>query len=565
MASLTLTLIWNEHHRFQCAERFTEMTALKFFVIASLKFASRASCEHARLKTHISSSAFLQNMSLTMITILNTLAVLRSLCMIRYGLAAMANAPNAFSSHSHQGAEKESSFTASSSINRTLNDPSSANRHDSKAGQLEALFIMQQYLQSSSSSSSGFRNRSSSTTFQPLTTNTGMAVARASDRPTQSSHTADQTVFTTTEVLKQKFFSDKEDDDDRLLNQILFASDDQTVSSAPFTSKTVANPTSEFTYEKEFAANKPDPDLLHHQYGNHSIGNAPSHQDLVENNVFNSMVWHPTYQPNHEEVVYNESIFSTETAHITAGVQPVELHPPMPSVTLRTVANFGGWTENSDASVALHSSNDTNHLAIPSSPSGTEALLYAAKLAGIPKGIPLALAPTQAASKAKPKGKKLSKALNERDEEIVNRIASNAASSEQESITKINMTFIPHHEITENDVLLGRGGRTNHHVGNKYYLEYKSLLQEQYLRADKDEKTSLSQKLVQKIHDRKGRFLKLADPELIGRAHCDLKRFGSSQLWYEVNLAVARRKASQTLRELNTPELRAAKRAKYAK
>ena len=40
---------------------------------------------------------------------------------------------------------------------------------------------------------------------------------------------------------------------------------------------------------------------------------------------------------------------------------------------------------------------------------------------------------------------------------------------------------------------------------------------------------------------------------------------GSVEFWYKVDLLTARRKASQALREINTPENRAAKRAKYNK
>lgn len=102
----------------------------------------------------------------------------------------------------------------------------------------------------------------------------------------------------------------------------------------------------------------------------------------------------------------------------------------------------------------------------------------------------------------------------------------------------------------ENDVLLGRGGRTNHHVGNKYYLSLKEEIQPRYLAAVKDDKTGISQELVDAIHAVHGRFLKLDE---------------ATNRWYIVDALTARKKASQTLREINTPENRAAKRAKYNK
>jgi hypothetical protein len=103
-------------------------------------------------------------------------------------------------------------------------------------------------------------------------------------------------------------------------------------------------------------------------------------------------------------------------------------------------------------------------------------------------------------------------------------------------------------EPTDRDVLLGRGGRTNHHVGNRTYLEAKETIQDRYKLASKNDKTSISQDLVDIITSRGGRFLKLDD---------DVNK------WYPVPNIVARKKASQTLREVNTPEERASKRSKY--
>jgi hypothetical protein len=103
-------------------------------------------------------------------------------------------------------------------------------------------------------------------------------------------------------------------------------------------------------------------------------------------------------------------------------------------------------------------------------------------------------------------------------------------------------------EPTDRDVLLGRGGRTNHHVGNRTYLEAKETIQERYMLASKNDKTSISQDLVDIITARGGRFLKLDD---------------EVNKWYPVPNIVARKKASQTLREVNTPEERASKRSKY--
>jgi hypothetical protein len=103
---------------------------------------------------------------------------------------------------------------------------------------------------------------------------------------------------------------------------------------------------------------------------------------------------------------------------------------------------------------------------------------------------------------------------------------------------------------TPEDVLLGRGGRTNHHPGNNRYLQAKASIQDRYMKASKDEKTSISQELVTIVKGWGGRFLKLD---------------AASDNWYEVTNLAARKKASQSLREINTAEERAAKRARYSR
>jgi hypothetical protein len=104
-------------------------------------------------------------------------------------------------------------------------------------------------------------------------------------------------------------------------------------------------------------------------------------------------------------------------------------------------------------------------------------------------------------------------------------------------------------EHTDSDVLLGRGGRSNHHPGNKRYREEVTNLQSWYLGIEgKDEKTDLSQCLVDYVHSYEGRFLE-----------------NDKAGWYVVPNIVARRKASQALREDNDPEKRAAKRTRFLK
>jgi hypothetical protein len=103
-------------------------------------------------------------------------------------------------------------------------------------------------------------------------------------------------------------------------------------------------------------------------------------------------------------------------------------------------------------------------------------------------------------------------------------------------------------EPTIDDVLLGRGSRPNLHKGNRRYLKEKEKIQPSYRAATREDKTGISQELVDAVNNWGRRFLK-SDAE--------------QNKWYEVLNSVARVKASQSLRDHNTPEDLASKRARY--
>jgi len=104
-------------------------------------------------------------------------------------------------------------------------------------------------------------------------------------------------------------------------------------------------------------------------------------------------------------------------------------------------------------------------------------------------------------------------------------------------------------EFTDTDVLFGRGGRSNHHPGNKAYRDIVTGKQDHYRSCDKNEKTKVAQGIVDHVNNEiRGRFLELDK---------------DCQRWFLVPQVVARRKVGQALRENNTEEARAAKRAKY--
>merc|ERR1719432_504433 len=108
-------------------------------------------------------------------------------------------------------------------------------------------------------------------------------------------------------------------------------------------------------------------------------------------------------------------------------------------------------------------------------------------------------------------------------------------------------------EPHEDDVLLGRGGRSNHHPGNKRYREEVKNLRKWYQEIrEKEEKTDLSQCLVDYVHSYGGRFLEEDKTTKVGS-------------WYIVPDLLARRKASQALREDPDPAKRAAKRTRHLK
>lgn len=96
--------------------------------------------------------------------------------------------------------------------------------------------------------------------------------------------------------------------------------------------------------------------------------------------------------------------------------------------------------------------------------------------------------------------------------------------------------------VTENDILCGRGGLTNHHKGNKRFRDIVALHRPDYVRAPKIHKPAVARLIVRAIRnsDPPGRFLKKDD---------------KTALWFDIGDKRAAEKASQALRE-KTPEER---------
>merc|ERR1719506_3334188 len=98
--------------------------------------------------------------------------------------------------------------------------------------------------------------------------------------------------------------------------------------------------------------------------------------------------------------------------------------------------------------------------------------------------------------------------------------------------------------ITPHDVLCGRGGLTNSHVGNKQFRKICSEYQLEYLQAKKNDKKTIALQVVVQIHAMGGRFLQ--------QGHHPPQSSSSSvgtTWWVEVPSKKALEKTSQALRE----------------
>lgn len=90
-------------------------------------------------------------------------------------------------------------------------------------------------------------------------------------------------------------------------------------------------------------------------------------------------------------------------------------------------------------------------------------------------------------------------------------------------------------DITERDILCGRGGKSNHHQGNKKYRQVVGFMKCKYQNCPaKTQKTDLSRKIVEYCHSYGGRFV---------------KKDGDNNRYYVLTKDEARKKTSQALRE----------------
>jgi len=101
--------------------------------------------------------------------------------------------------------------------------------------------------------------------------------------------------------------------------------------------------------------------------------------------------------------------------------------------------------------------------------------------------------------------------------------------------TRNHIIYISEEKIQDFDVLCGRGGRSNHHVGNKRYRQVVSEMKAGYRNIDvKSAKTDLSRLIVEYVHGYGGRFVRMEED-------------GKYRL---LTVNEARKKTSQALREI---------------
>jgi hypothetical protein len=435
------------------------------------------------------------------------------------------------------------------------------NNNNNKEGRLKDLKLMEYYLNLNQlcHGKAGVLVSASSSTDD-----TGSCVFNLDSEKTQTTSTD----FESKELLHQHLLRqhDANDDDEQLISQILF----QTTGIMAPSNSTNVNHTSTIQRHssitgtdtnKTFAFSLPKTSSYTRctSINSHILPPIDTYSRCSSINVlhdtalptaadsnclFSSCAWKPILQTDHQEIAYSpDKIFQT-TVNAT--------HPSTVAVAHTITVQMEPLSAGADtlllAAQVLH--EKTNRTTDKTLLNNLET----------------------AVTEKKPKARKGRTRTRRSKKDIPD-------TTEQPKILKL----IPDNDITKNDVLLGRGGRTNHHVGNARYRHYKETLQERYLVASKDEKSRIANELVQMIYSCNGRFLNKYDPNqsselnengsqktiiVTCKKQCSKNESDDSEVevdyWYEVDMKVARTKASQALREINTPENRAAKRAKYS-
>ena len=444
-----------------------------------------------------------------------------------------------------------------------------------------------------------------------------------------------QVLFSTTEILHEQFLQHDPAallDDERLLNQIM--SSENVTMDAEKRNHLMWDHYHHTTYDRgngnghsskfgnivhdksENVTPRTRSTLLstssHHSSANFLDGNSNHQNSTSDNGNFSSMAWKPMFQYDHTEVPYSpENIFTeinknipahfalfaentVDTAAMSSSPFPLPDSPTRRSTKSVENTQYSSTAAQSSTSIADHTAgaetllfaaqvlrqetHHSNHDSVSRvvrrrnrtpSPSTSVGFHSDDQFVATGQKMPSKKGKNTDNDAVAEKGSKTF--VDDGDGCTNNSLPAGHAIVENSRIVRL----ISDANISDNDVLLGRGGRTNNHIGNATYRTYKEAIQDEYLRATKDEKTCISNRLVQQIHQEQGRFLKAYEPlkDVTGKRKKKRRSkrakandaTGAVEFWYEVDLLTARRKASQALREINTPENRAAKRAKYNK
>jgi hypothetical protein len=129
--------------------------------------------------------------------------------------------------------------------------------------------------------------------------------------------------------------------------------------------------------------------------------------------------------------------------------------------------------------------------------------------------------------------------------------ANNVVSGTVSSSSELNLSQshgVSVSTINDNDVLCGRGGTTNQHIGNRKFRTLVKQHQRSYLKCKKKEKPAVASKIVKMIREMNppGRFLKQVKSDGV-----------SHGVWCDIGDARATEKVSQALRE-GAPTIRKA-------
>ncbi|CAB9519994.1 expressed unknown protein [Seminavis robusta] len=110
-------------------------------------------------------------------------------------------------------------------------------------------------------------------------------------------------------------------------------------------------------------------------------------------------------------------------------------------------------------------------------------------------------------------------------------------------VAALPLTGIKHPGI--NDVMFGRGGETNYHIGNHRFRVLADEHRSSYRGSSRKDKAIVVHEVVRIWRERKGRFLTKTDPEK-----------GDDSLWHDVGDEVAKKKAAKILSEKSSSRQR---------